>query len=149
MAHTSTTNLYSGHSLRSPGETPTLATLASDAVRGFGKRHWPRYRQRRLQEAATRTAHVVARRRELDGLLAGYLADPAPGIDMDRLKKPLPADPEFDPEELTPKPAPEWEHYAPPTLRGFGKFTGASAYEKQRAQAALIKNRISCNRFIT
>ena len=138
MAQTSTTNVYSGHSLRSPGQAPTLAALASDAVRGFGKRHWPRYRQRRLQEAATRTAHAVARRRELDGLLASYLADPAPGIDMDTLKKPLPPEPQFDPEEITPRPAPEWEHYAPPALRGLGKFTGASAYEKQRAQAARI-----------
>ena len=142
MAQTSTTNVYSGRSLRSPsqtaGQTPTLAALASDAVRGFGKRHWPRYRQRRLQEAATRTAHVVARRRELDGLLAGYLAGPAPGIDMERLKRPLPPEPEFDAAEITPKPAPEWEHFAPPTLRGLGKLTGASAYEKQREQAAKI-----------
>lgn len=136
MAQTSTTNVYSGHSLRSSDQAPTLAALASDAVRGFGKRHWPRYRQRRLQEAATRTAHVVARRRELDGILAGYLAGPVPGIDMDTLKKPLPADPELDPADATPRPAPEWEHYAPPTLRGFGKFTGASAYQKERAQAA-------------
>jgi restriction system protein len=138
MAQTSTPNVFPGHSLRSPDEPPTLAALATDAVRAFGKRHRPRYRLKRAQEAAAKTAAVVARQRELDGVLADYLGDPATGIDMESLKQPLPKGPEIDPRDATPRPAPEWEHYAPPALKGIGKLTGAGAYAKQRAQAAKI-----------
>jgi restriction system protein len=138
MAQASTPHAFSGPSLSSPSEPPTLATLAADAIRTFGKRHKPHYRQRRAKEAADKTAALIARRRELDGVLADYLADPATGIDMESLKQPLPPAPEIDPADATPRPAPDWDHYAPPAPKGIGKLTGSGAYARQRAQAARI-----------
>jgi restriction system protein len=138
MAQTSTPGAVPGHPYTSPAEPPTLAALASDAVKAYGKRHRPRYRQKRAQEAADKTAAVVARQGELDGILTDYLQHPATGIDMEALKQPFPKGPEVDPRDAEARPAPEWDHYAPPTLKGLGKLTGGGAYAKQRAQAARI-----------
>src|SRR5262245_35269323 len=138
MAQSSTPHVVPGHPYTSPAEPPTLAALASDAVKAFGKRHRPRHRHKRAQEAADKTAAVVARQGELDGMLADYLEHPATGIDMESLKQPFPKDAEIDPRDAEARPAPDWDHYAPPALKGLAKLTGAGAYTKQRAQAARI-----------
>lgn len=138
MAQASPHPMFPGHSVNAPGETPTLSSLTADAIRAFGKRHRPRYRQRRAEEAAALDRAVRERQHEIDSVLSSYLADPAIGIDMESLKKPLPQAPEIDPADAKARIAPTWDHYAPEAPKGLGKLTGAGAYSKQRAQAARI-----------
>ena len=66
-----------------PADPKTVAGLARDAVRSFGRKHRPRYRDKKIEEAAELTATVAERRDELDRLLARYLANPSRGIDME------------------------------------------------------------------
>lgn len=93
--------------------------------------------QRRTQQAAALTAAAQARERDLGGVLARYLADPPPGIDMQALKRPVPDTPVgLDPADLTPQPPPEWEQYAPKAPTGLAKLLGGGRYARDRKDAA-------------
>ncbi len=138
-----TDSIWPGQAVTPPGagrpvRAKATVAAAGDAVRAFGRRHRPSYRQRRAEEAAGLTAGVAEKQRAVDGLLSTYLAEPSYGIDMDSLKEPLPAAPEPDGKDGAARQAPVWEHYAPEQPRGLGRILSAGAYTRKRAEAVKL-----------
>jgi len=86
----------------------------------------------RTAEAAERTAAVLERVRELQGVLATALATEVSGVDLQALKRaPRCAPPAGPARDATPLPAPAWEDFAPFHRTHFGWFGGKRRHARQ------------------